>query len=456
MATRPMPTPANFGKFSVAALLGIGEQMRSQNPKLQRTTGRSPRWFIRPYIEKMTEAGVISKQERIFLGICSEMSERKATVEKNRVMEKINRRQWVVASQIPFGAFIDKWMETYVQAESNLSSATRIRYERLVEFRIRPAFGSLRMGEITTQRIDEWLAGMAKEGLAYTTRNGLRNTLSGIFTKARKWGLWKEANPAMDATVGKAREAREKRKLANEQLRALLDGLPGPLVMICKLALLTLRISEALALQEKHLEFYAGVGVGSVNGDTHRESASRSDDALIRAVGSAALSQSHKDTSAIDQRHRETMAGSNPARQLPISGTIHIRQRYYLGNIDTCKTSKSVRDIPMGILAAELKAMCIGDPERYLFAGWTYERAQAKIRTRAKALKFYWEGFGWHSFRRMSQGGIAATGLEPNQVMKLMGHGSTALSLLYSLNDAEAQRKAIEEFQAGMFEGKVN
>jgi hypothetical protein len=45
----------------------------------------------------------------------------------------------------------------------------------------------------------------------------------------------------------------------------------------------------------------------------------------------------------------------------------------------------------MGLLADELKAMCTGDPDRYLFAGWTYNKGQAILREAAKKLGLYWE-----------------------------------------------------------------
>lgn len=370
----------------ITRILGLGDDVpRIQNPKLQKTTGQNPRWYIRPYVPLLTANGVEPKQQRIFLGVCAEVTKRHAIVLKNRAMEKINRHQWIVSSQISFGEFIDRWLKTYVRAKGNLSASTKQKYESHVESRIRPAFGALAMGEVTTERIDEWLTGTAAEGISYNTRNDLLKTLSGIFTRARKWGLWKETNPCADATVGRAREAREKRKLSMRQLHAILELLPRELAMICDLALLTLRISEVLGLQEKHLDF--------------------------------------------------------------ISRRILVCQRYYCGDIDVCKSAKSRRPVPMGLLADELKAMCTGDPERYLFADWTYNKGQAILRETAKKLGLYWEGFGFHQFRREAKTGIGAEGLDPFQVMKLSGHAGADESLLYTLSDDDAQERAVRQFQ---------
>jgi integrase len=365
----------------IARLLGLGESVRVQNPKLQKSTGRNPHWYVRPYVASSLP-GEKAKQKRMCLGLCSEVSKRKAIAEKTRVMEKINRRSWVLASQIPFGEFIDLWLKNFVRVPGNLSSATQQKYESYVDSRIRPTFGELQMGEIDTRLVDGWLAGLAAEGLAYNTRKDLRGTLSGIFTKARKWGHWKEANPAADVTLGRYRESREKRKLTTEQLRAVLAAVPPEVAMMCKLALCTLRFSEVRGLQEKHLDFTAGI--------------------------------------------------------------IQVRRRYYLGNVDECKTPRSRRDPPMGILAADLRALCKGNPERELFAGWTYSQASHDLRRAAESLGFYWPGFGFHQFRREAKTGVK---LDPHQAMRLGGWSSNDTALLYTLSDQEEQAKAVTEFQ---------
>lgn len=376
-------TPSPRDKVSsIARLIGLGDTMRIQDPTIFKTKGKHPRWFIRPWVE---HHGAPKTQERINLGHCDEVTKREAAIKKRAYMDKINRSQLVLGVQIPFGEFIDEWLKTYVRVPANLSSATVEKYESQISYRIRPEFGQLLMGQITTQLIDGWLARLADQGLSYNSRKDLRNTLSGIFTRARKWGAWKEPNPVADSTAGRAREKREKRKLGIEQLAALLKSLPSPLDLICKLALLTLRISEVLALEEKHLEFS--------------------------------------------------------------SGLILIRQRYYLEDIDVCKSTKGRRDVPMGILADELRALCTGNREHRLFDGWTYNRGAAILRETAKAQGIYWEGFGFHQFRREAKTALGAAGLDPFQLMRIAGHAHADESLLYTLNDGGQQDRAIREFQ---------
>jgi integrase len=368
---------------SIARLIGLGDDVRIQDPTIQKTASQHPRWYIRPWVER---ADGSKAQDRFYLGRCDEISKRDATKAKRAIMDKINRRQLLIAVQVPFGEFIDEWLKAYVRVPGNLSSATVEKYESQIGYRIRPEFGRLCMGEITTQRIDGWLARLADEGLSYNSRKDMRNTLSGIFTRARKWGAWKEPNPVMDSTAGRARDKREKRKLTIDQLATLLGALPAPLDLICKLALLTLRISEVLALQEKHLDF-------SCN-------------------------------------------------------SILVRQRYYLEDIDVCKSTKGRRDVPMGDLAPELRALCTGNRERRLFDGWTYNRGAAILRETAKAQGIYWEGFGFHQFRREAKTALGAAGLDPFQLMRLSGHAHADESLLYTLQDGVQQDRAVREFQA--------
>ena len=42
---------------SIAQLLGIGNEMRTQNPTPQKTGGKNPRWYIRPSVDKLRPDG---------------------------------------------------------------------------------------------------------------------------------------------------------------------------------------------------------------------------------------------------------------------------------------------------------------------------------------------------------------------------------------------------------------
>lgn len=114
--------------------------------------------------------------------------------------------------------------------------------------------------------------------------------MSCIFRQAKKWGVWKQDNPAQLATVGRKRMVREKKKLAPADTRRLLLALPDDVRLIIMAALFcTLTISEVLGLQWRHLDFS--------------------------------------------------------------TGKIMARQRYYRGNLDVAKNEKAIRDVAMGELS---------------------------------------------------------------------------------------------------------
>jgi hypothetical protein len=93
---------------SIAQLLGIGSQMRSQNPTLRQTAGQDPRWYIRPYVDHLQADHSIKRvKERIYLGSCAEMTKRQAQAEAAKAMGMLNDRRRVVLAQINFGPFLD-------------------------------------------------------------------------------------------------------------------------------------------------------------------------------------------------------------------------------------------------------------------------------------------------------------------------------------------------------------
>ena len=388
--------------ISISQLLGLGDVVRVQDPEIQQTEGESPRWMIRPYVDKLDENGnVARRQERIYLGRVSEMGKRDAIKRKNEVMATINRSQYVVQAQITFGLFLDHYQKEYVLKPQSLSASTQGKYLSHIKNHLRPAFAHLMLAEVNTKSIDAMLSEKARSGMAWATRMDLRNLLCGIFTQARKWGLWKDGNPALDATVGRRKDAREKRKLTVEQTRNLLDSLPEDVRQICEVALYcTLRISETLGLMWKHVDFDRGV--------------------------------------------------------------LNIRQRFYRGDLDVLKTDGSLRDVAMGELADELGKRYPGDGhgDEFVFSVQTHvgdwktpgisrddrDINQHFLRPAAKALGLYYVGFGFHAFRREAVTEIARQS-DAIQAMRTAGHSKMDTTLLYGLTDSKIQDRTVRRMQ---------
>ena len=231
------------------------------------------------------------------------------------------------------------------------------------------------------------------------------------FTKAIEWGRWKDRNPMERVHVGRKRAAREQRKLTDDQTRRLLSALPYNVrLAACVCLFCTLRVSEVLGLQEKHLDF---------------------------------------------------------ANRL-----IRVRQRFYRGDLDEPKNDRARRDVPMGYLADDLKTLCKGDPERFVFQiethpAWGKKTAicrddrdlnQHFLRLAAKDLGFYWIGFGWHALRREAVTAIGSV-LGIGQAMKMAGHSTADMSVHYTLSDQVAQENAVRARQETILDkvgAKVN
>ncbi|HEX3875402.1 MAG TPA: site-specific integrase [Bryobacteraceae bacterium] len=386
--------------------------IRVQDPDIFTTEGKDPKWYIRPFIDTFDEQGnPAKKQQRIYLGRCAEVKKREAITKKNEILARINKSQLVLQAQLTLGALLDYYVENYVRAPGRLASPTQGNYERLIKAWIRPAWGDTHLGEMRPMEIEKWLYNLAaprivgnkiKPGMAHHTRNDIRNLMSGVFTQARKWSLWKGENPMEFVSAGKKEAVRPARKLTTEETRALLDSLPGDVRIICEVALFgTLRISEVLGLTWKHIDFTRGL--------------------------------------------------------------IMVRQRFYRGDIGKCKTGRSVRDVPMGELDVRLAAMYpgVGHEDEFVFSVATHQGHYRKarvcrddrdinqhfLRPAAKALGVYWIGFGFHAFRREA---VTAYGqsLGALQAQRMAGHTRADVTLAYTLSDNAAQEKAVRELQA--------
>lgn len=360
---------------------------RYQEPTLQQT--KRGVWFIRPWVDVIQGSSVAREKKTISIGV---MGKREAQAKAREVMQTINRAEYVITSQINVGRFLDEYSAMHVD---RLAASTRAKYSNHLKNHIRPAFEPMMLCDLQPLMLQQWLD--AKD-LSWATKTDIRNILSSIFTKAIEWGRWKDRNPVEHVHAGRKRAAREKRKLTDDQTRRLLSALPPDLRVACCVCLFcTLRVSEVLGLQEKHLDFGAGV--------------------------------------------------------------IHVRQRFYRGDLDLCKNQTAERDLPMGYLAADLKALCVGDPERFVFQIQTHrERKQPMIcrddrdlnqhflRPAAKALGFYWEGFGFHALRREAVTAIGQA-LGSSQAMRMAGHSTADMSLQYTLSDQAAQDGAVRTRQ---------
>ncbi len=314
---------------------------------------------------------------------------------RKRVLETLNCGRQVLEVQVPFSEILDVFEERFVNAKGNLSASTQAKYASHLKQHIRPAFGSRRIAEINSQIIKDWLQSKEDAGLSWSTRSDLRNVVRCIFREAIGWGLWHGENPAAKAKPGRKKMVREKRKLEVNETRRLLLNLREDVRLIVMVALFcTLRISEVLGLQWKHIDF--------------------------------------------------------------TRCQIIVAQRYWRGDLDVTKTTESERKVKMGVLSGLLQRFAPGahDPEDFVFSVKTKKGVTRDDRTIrryfltpvAKALGLYHAGFGFHSFRREAVTEIANES-DPYQAMRAAGHSKMDTSLLYGLVDEQRQEQAICRIQ---------
>lgn len=330
------------------------------------------------------------------------LKQREVLAAKRRVMETLNRASYVIQSQVRFGDLLDEYAGKHIVRQA---APTQNKYTSLIKNHIRPAFADLQLIEITAKRVQEWLDAKGVAGKSWSTRADLRNLMSGIFNAAIAWKYWQDANPIEHVTAGRKRLVREKRKLTDDQTRKLLAALPGQVRTLAQVALFCgLRISEVLGLREKNIEV-------------------------------------------------ET-------------GELYVQGRFHRGDLDILKNRKAERRVPMGHLADDLKKLCLGDPERFIFQietrpGKPGPRQRVFIcrddrgllryflRPAAISVECHVPGFGWHSLRREAVTAFNAA-LGVTQAMRLAGHSSIGMSAEYTLADRIEQDKAIRERQERM------
>ena len=62
-----------------------------------------------------------------------------------------------------------------------------------------------------------------------------------------------------------------------------------------------------------------------------------------------------------------------------------------------------------------------------------------------KRLKLYYQGFGWHAFRRQNiTWRQQVGGATPLEAQRAAGHGSLDMTYLYTLNDAEREGSQVQ------------
>ena len=108
----------------------------------------------------------------------------------------------ISSSSTTLNELLARWLD---QVDNRLSPTTAREYRRIVNRRIGPDLGRLRLSKVTTQRLDAYYAALTREhDLSPGTVRHVHAILRGSLGQAVKWG-WIAVNPAVSASPPKLR-----------------------------------------------------------------------------------------------------------------------------------------------------------------------------------------------------------------------------------------------------------
>lgn len=381
---------------------------RWQDPPIEKSRGKRPFYYLRPYTSEVGTAGLKRARKRIRLGYVSQMTMRQAQQRKQEIMATINQGQFVLQSQIRFRDLAERYQKSRLPV---LGAATQRKYETHLANHILPAFGPARLCDIDRQSVEVWLnteAGGHEHvsldgpprkyaGLGWWALQDLRNVLSAVFTAAKEWGYWRGDNPCVGARIGRKAEKREKRIPKAEELMKFLlaiadapcaDAETSRLIVLTAIAT-GMRVSEVLGLQAADID--------------------------------------------------------------PAERTIQVRRRWHRGDVSEPKTEASKRVREIGPLADQLLGYAkirqrddwIFEHESMPLDDRSFQKQVVKPAARLAGIDF--EGFGMHSLRRLNLTWRQEVGATPLEAMKAAGHARLSTTWLYTVTDRDREREHVQK-----------
>jgi integrase len=191
-------------------------------------------------------------------------SRKEAEVELAKFVAEIEAGQYIGTKKLTFTQFVDRWLRDY--AEKNLAPKTVFRYKQILDSRILPAMGHLKIEQIRPVHLMEFYNNLQEDGIRLDGREGClsektilqhHRVLSSIFNDAVQWQVI-TSNPA-----GRVKPPKVRKKQAawynEEQTLALLYSLveePLKYRTLITLALASgLRRGELMGLEWQDIDF---------------------------------------------------------------------------------------------------------------------------------------------------------------------------------------------------------
>jgi integrase len=354
-----------------------------------------PYYFIRIFREVVSTAGIRERKRCVeILGFIDNTSRREAEAKRAELLEDLNGSRVTPKSMMTFADVAQRFLDVRVP---QLGVAVQKRYPLQIRKHLIPYFGHMALADIGSAEVEQFCAIKLAEGLASWTVVGLKGVISAIFTAARQWKLYYQPNPCQGVRVRK-RNKREKRMLTADQFNAIQSALDGRERFLVQILYGTgLRISEVLGLKWKDIDL--------------------------------------------------------------ISGTLTVNRRWYRGDLaEETKTPAARRVLQLGSYLTEQFRIRRQEPELHIFRDYAKphqppddrDLLREYFRPVIRRLGVYYEGFGWHAFRRSNITLRQHFGATPLEAMRAAGHNSLDMTLLYTVNDPQREREQIDRMFAAL------
>lgn len=144
--------------------------------------------------------------------------------------------------------WLDRWLKTVVDGRVG-SDNTRANYEQIVRVHLVPALGSIRLTELTPERVDDFLRAKVDQGLGRSHVGRMRSLLAAALRHAESRGLVAR-NAASLSVMPKTTPPAERQSFTADQARSLLDAARGERIeaMVAVGSSVGLRPGELLGL----------------------------------------------------------------------------------------------------------------------------------------------------------------------------------------------------------------
>jgi len=255
--------PSAEKQGELAQLGGWQKEMarrRYQKGNLRKRGKRNPVWELQGWTDCINPDGSIGRRrESTILSYVSELTRRQARKRAEEHLRPLNLGKVTPLSNLPFWEFVERHFVPNVFPTLKLSTQERYRYRRTLNKHLLPAFGNSRLCDIGTLDLQHFVLQKMEGGLSWASCDHLRNSMSKIFTTAKKWNLFLGHNPALGVELPENKPVREKHVLTPPQIALLLALLKEPCRTMVLVGLLTgLRVGEILGLRWKEIDLISG------------------------------------------------------------------------------------------------------------------------------------------------------------------------------------------------------